>query len=299
MIQAVIDHGDRCGEGPIWDPTGRRLLWTDIPADVVYEHVPATRQTRALCRGISVCAIALARDNRLIFGGAGGIGAWSEESGHRPMISHDPDGLPLAINDRIAAPSGGLYLGTGYWGPTGMERHGKLYFIERDSDRLRVVDAGIELANGLGFSPDHRTLYFADSAARRVYAYDADPRDGHLSAKRVFAQFARDDGIPDGLTVDADGNVWCAMWYGGQVVRLDDDGKIDRRIALPAIQVSSLAFGGEALDHLYVTTAAEAWPSDLAPAGYRPDAPAQGGALYRIATGVRGKREYVANIGGH
>jgi D-xylonolactonase len=291
MIAVAADQGDRCGEGPIWDPAGRRLLWTDIPADVVYEHVPATRQTRAICRGVSVSAIALRRHGRLIFGGAGGVGVWSEQSGYRPIVT-EHEGSPLAINDMIAGPSGGLYFGTVYWGAAGMERHGKLYYM--DGGGVRVVDEGIELANGLGFSADGKTLYFADSAARRVYAYDVG-RAGDLSGKTVFAQFAREDGIPDGLTVDAQDRVWCAMWYGGQVVRLDARGRIERRIALPALQVSSLAFGGERLDELYVTTAAEAWPSDLASATYRPDAPGQGGALYRIAVGVRGRAEYVAD----
>jgi D-xylonolactonase len=293
VTEVVADQGDRCGEGPIWDPAGRRLLWTDIPGDVVYEHVPATGQTRAICRGVSVSSIALGRDGRLIFGGAGGVGVWSEQSGYRAIVS-EHEGLPLAINDMIAGLSGGLYFGTVYWGAAGMERHGKLYFM--DGGVVRVVDEGIELANGLGFSADGKILYFADSAARRVYAYDVDHAGG-LSGKRVFAQFDRGDGIPDGLTVDDHGRVWCAMWYAGQIVRLDAHGRIERRIALPASQVSSLAFAGVRLDELYVTTAAEAWPSDLAPAGYRADAP-QGGALYRVAGGVRGKPEYLADIGG-
>jgi sugar lactone lactonase YvrE len=298
MIEVVVDHRDRCGEGSIWDAAGRRLLWTDIPRDVVYEYVPEARRTRAICRGVNVSAIALGRDGRLIFGGAGGVGVWSEQSGYRPVISQDADGLPLAINDMIAGPTGGIYFGTVYWGAAGMERHGKLYFMKSGGGPVRVVDEGIELANGLGFSVDGKTLYFADSAARRVYAYDVDRTTGGLSGERVFAQFAREDGVPDGLTVDAQGRVWCAMWYGGQIVRLDGEGNVERRIAMPALQVSSVAFGGEALEEMYVTTAGEAWPSELAPDGYRADAPGQGGALYRVAAGVRGKREYVADIGG-
>ena len=81
------------------------------------------------------------------------------------------------------------------------------------------MDEGIELANGLALSPDDRTLYFADSAARGIYAYDVHPGTGGLSERRVLSRIPVDDGIPDGLTTDADGFIWCACWYGRQVLR--------------------------------------------------------------------------------
>ena len=177
-----------------------------------------------------------------------------------------------------------------------MEKRGKLYLIHPDGV-VGIVDEGIELANGLAFSSDGRTMYFVDSAARRVYAYDVDQGDGTLGSRRVFAQFSREEGLPDGMTVDAEGHVWCAMWYGGCVVRLDLEGRVQRRIRIPAIQVSSVAFGGEGLDELYVTTAGEAWPSELAPVGYRADAAGQGGGLYRLRlNGVRGRAEHVVEL---
>jgi D-xylonolactonase len=220
---------------------------------------------------------------------------WTEGAGWRSIVS-EYDGEKLMINDMIASPSGGIYFGTVYWGAGGMENHGKLYLVDPGGS-VRIVDEGIELANGLGFSADGRTLYFGDSAARRVYAYDVDRVDGTLGSRRVFAQFSREEGLPDGMTVDADGFVWCAMWYGGCVVRLDLEGRVERRIQIPAIQVSSVAFGGEGLDELYVTTAGEAWPSELAPVGYRADAGEQGGGLYRVrGVGVRGRAEYVAEL---
>jgi sugar lactone lactonase YvrE len=293
-VEIVADLANRCGESPLWDAANRRLLWTDIPANHVYEFTPATGATRVFSRDINVSSIALARDGRLIFGGATGLGVWSDKTGYQPLVS-EHQGDSLIINDMIATPAGGIYFGTIYWGERGMEKRGKLYLMDA-AGAVRVVDDGIELANGLGFGPDARTLYFADSAPRRIYAYDVDPQSGSLSRKRVFAQLTRDDGLPDGLTVDADAHVWCACWYGGQVIRFDPDGKIERRIAIPAIQVSSVAFGGDNLDELYVTTAAEPWPSELAPAAYRPDSPKQGGPLYRLRPGVRGRREYLAAV---
>jgi D-xylonolactonase len=295
MIEVVVDGGDRCGEGPIWEAARRRLLWTDIPGDVVYELAAGSGARRAVLRGVNVSAIALARDGGLLLGGAGGLSYWSETQGVRPIMA-EHEGQALAINDMIAGPGGGVYFGTVYWGAGGMERHGKLYLLDA-AGVVRVADDGIELANGLGFSAEGRTLYFADSAARRIYAYDVEAAGGRLSRKRVLVQFAREEGIPDGLTVDAEGFVWCALWYGGRIVRIDPDGAVERSVSIAALQVSSVAFGGAGLDELYVTSAGEAWPSQLAPSGYRADAEGQGGALYRVRAGVCGKAEYLAAVG--
>ena len=161
---------------------------------------------------------------------------------------------------------------------------------------MRVVDEGVEIANGLGLSPDDRTLYFADSARRVIYAYDADPATGDLSRRRVFVQVPRDEGLPDGLTVDREGFVWCAQWYGGQVVRYDPDGKVERRIAMPVRQVSSVIFGGDDLTDLYITTAADPWPSPLAPPGYDFSATNVGGSLYRLRTDIQGRPDHRAAL---
>jgi D-xylonolactonase len=293
--EIVSDDANRCGEGPIWDAARRRLLWTDIPADTVHELTPAGGGRRSFNPGVGVSAIALNHDGSLLFGGAAGLSLWNEhDGGTLRTIVAEYEGERLAINDMIADPRGRIYAGTVYWGDAGMEKHGKLYLIDQGGT-AHIVEAGIELANGLGFSPDDRTLYFADSAGRRIYACDVAPETGMLSRRRTFAQMTTEDGIPDGLTVDAEGFVWCAMWYGGQVVRYDPSGRVERRIPLPVRQTSSLAFGGEDGSDLYVTTAAEPWPSPLAPAGWGVDAP-QGGPLYRLRTSFRGRPEHLARF---
>ena len=244
-------------------------------------------------RGTNVSTIALGRDGGLVFGGGGGLWKWTEKSGCESIVA-EHEGEALAINDMIADARGRIYAGTVYWGANGREKHGKIYLV--DSSGVKVVEEGIELANGMGFSRDGRTFYFADSALRRIYSYRVDERDGKLSERKTFVQLQKDDGLPDGLTVDAQDHVWCAFWYGGEVMRFDPDGKVQRVIEVPAIQTSSIAFGGREMDELYITTAAEAWPSGLAPATYHAEAQNQGGGLYRIKPGVRGKGEYLAEF---
>jgi D-xylono/L-arabinono-1,4-lactonase len=293
-VEVAVDTADRCGEGPIWDAAGRRLIWTDIEGRKVYEFNPRTSTKSVFAHDVSVSGIGLNRTGDLVFGGGDGLFLW-RAGGHRRTIIREVAGEILAFNDLIVGPRGRIYAGTIYWGPNGMEKRGRLYLIEPDCS-ARVVDDGIELANGLGFSPDDRTLYFTDSAARKIYSYDVQPDNGELQNKRAFVSVPGDEGIPDGLTVDGDGFVWSAQWYGAQAVRYDPEGAVERRVAVPVTQVSSLAFGGDDLTDLYITTAGETWRSGLAPSGYAYDAINPGGALFRIQLDIRGKPEHEADF---
>jgi len=175
-----------------------------------------------------------------------------------------------------------------------MEQAGKLYMLDTDCS-IRVVDEGIQLSNGLAFSPDDRLLYYADSAARCIYAYEYDLTTGSLQNRRTIVDVPPEQGIPDGMTVDSEGFLWVAHWYGAQIVRYDPDGAVQRRIHMPVKQVSSVAFGGHDLTELYVTTAGEYWPSRLAPPGFNPKTP-MGGSVYRIALDIQGRAEHLADF---
>jgi len=279
MLEIVAQDNNLCGEAPIWDAAAKRLLWVDLGSNLVYEH--AAGKTRVIHRDLMVSGLALNSDGSLLFAGATGI--------HLAGKNIHAD----FFNDILPDPQGRLYAGTLHWGANGLEKPGQLLLF--DSGGVRVVDEGIEIANGLGFSPDDRTLYFADSARRVIYAYDV-AANGNLSRRRVFVQIPKEEGLPDGLTVDRDGFVWCAQWYGAQVVRYDPDGCVERRIPMPVRQVSSVIFGGPDLTDLYVTTAADPWPSSLAPSGYDPKAPNQGGSLYRLRTDVQGRLDHRAAL---
>lgn len=293
-VEVVADDGNLCGEAPLWDPGRQALVWLDYETGLVFQYEPSTGDKQVISRDLMVGGIALNQGGRLVFGGATGLHIWRRQADYRTIAS-EHQGEPQCFNDIIAGPRGEVYAGTFQWGPNGMEKPGRLFRCAPDGS-LTVEDEGFELANGLGLSPDDRMLYVTDSTARRIYAYDVHPATGKLSGRRVFVSVPAEEGVPDGLTVDREGFVWSAQWYGGRVVRYDPDGRVERRIALPVQQVSSLAFGGEELTDLFVTTAANSWQSPYAPPGYDFHAPNMGGALYRIRTDIEGRPEHVARL---
>ncbi len=282
----VSDGGDRCGESPCWDAAGGRLLWVDNAVGDVFAHAADTSTTTRLASGIPANAVAVNADGRLVIAGAEGMFLRDAAGGMERVIATHA-GEPLVFNDITVGPGGGVYGGTFHWNAAGMEQPGRLLLV-RGAGEATVLDEGILLANGLGFSPDSSRLYFTDTIARKIYRYAVDPDTGLVADRRVFVDVPASEGLPDGLAVDAEGCVWSAQWYAGAVLRYDPDGRCIDRIALPVQQVSSLAFGGADLGDVYVTTAAEYWPSEHQPPGFDP-AGRMGGGLYRMRVGVRGQ----------
>jgi len=292
-VEIIADDHNLCGEAPLWNPATRRLYWTDIPSSKVFEYDPQAGTRRILIDDRSVSGLTLHQSGGLICAGKTGLHLW-HGPGRWTTILTEHDGETLSFNDILADPAGRLYAGTYYSGPQGMIKTGKLYLIDT-AGSTRVVAANVRLSNGLGLTLDHRILYYTDSAARRIDAFDVDPATGHLANRRTFVQVPDDQGLPDGLTVDAHGFIWSAQWFGGQILRYDPDGRIERRIPIPARQVSSIAFGGPDLTDLYVTPAADYSPSPLEPPGFDRTA-FIGGPLYRVRLDIVGRAEYPARL---
>lgn len=285
----VADESTLCGESPLWD--GSTLVWNDMYTARVFSYHPGRGENRLVSDGFPVAGMALNHDGSLVLAGTG-LHLW--RSGETAPIVTTFDDEPLEFNDILADPAGRIYAGTYHYGESGVEAPGSLFLIDPDGSVERL-DGGFRLANGIGLSPDHTTLYLADSLVRRIYSYPRDPDTGRLGERSVFVEVPQDEGIPDGLTVDSEGGVWSAQWYGGRVVRYHPDGSFDRAVAVPVSQVASLAFAGSDLDEMYVTTAADPWPTGIEPPGFDP-AGLLGGALYRVDPGVRGLAEHRARF---
>jgi sugar lactone lactonase YvrE len=223
-----------------------------------------------------------------------GIWLWSPQT-TPTLLASEVDRKDCVMNDCIADPEGRVYSGSYHYNPDGFAPPSFLFRVDTDGS-VHVADEGIQFSNGLAFSPDCSTLYFSDSVARCIYAYKWHRQTGNLTNRRVFVRLSREEGFTDGLTVDAEGFIWCAHWFGARITRFDPDGRVERRVTLPATQTSSLAFGGPDLDTIFVTTAAKNNMLAEAPPGYDPDRVYVGGRLYQMRSDVQGRKEYRSRI---
>ncbi|WP_328976198.1 SMP-30/gluconolactonase/LRE family protein [Streptomyces canus] len=234
------------GEGPTWD--GERLLWIDILGARLHTYDPVSghRTVRVLDQHIG--AVKPRAGGGLVLNLRDGVALLDPDDSFR-WLHHEP--VPgRRANDAAVAPDGSLWAGTMRYdeAPGG----GTLSRITGDGTHRTVLD-DVAVSNGTGWSPDGRLMYYIDSPTRRVDVFDHE--SGRLSGRRTFVGIEDGAGFPDGLTVDADGCVWVALWDGGAVRRYTPDGSLDHVITLPTPRVTACAFGGPDLTDLYITTA--------------------------------------------
>ena len=292
-VRTLIDDGNHCGEAPLWDATQQILYWTDC-AGKFFSYDWKTRSRDVVLENFEVTGCALDQSGGLTLVNNSGVWSWNKVDKPALVVS-EFDGEKLQLNDCIADPEGRLLTGSCFYNPTEKYPLGKLFCVEGNG-AVHILDEGFHLSNGLGFSADGKTLYFTDSVARTIYAYTYDPMSGRVRDRRVFVKVDNDAGIPDGLTVDDEGFVWSAEWYGSCIARYDPEGKLERKINIPAKQTSSLAFGGPDLLDIFITSAAKSDPTPVMPSGYDPNSGYFGGALLHMDVGVRGRLEYRTRI---
>ncbi|MET7453515.1 SMP-30/gluconolactonase/LRE family protein [Streptomyces sp. NPDC005574] len=237
------------GEGPTWDADTGRLVWIDILASRVHTYDPASGRRTVRVTGQHVGAAKPRAGGGLVLNLRDGVGLLDADGEGFRWLHHEP--VPgRRANDAAVAPDGSLWTGTMRYdeAPGG----GTLSRVTGDGT-VEVVLDDVTVSNGTGWSPDGRLMYYVDSPTRRVDVFDF--VDGRPVGRRTLAEIEDGAGFPDGLTVDADGCVWVALWDGGAVRRYTPAGALDRVIALPVPRVTACAFGGAGLTDLYVTTA--------------------------------------------
>jgi sugar lactone lactonase YvrE len=278
--ELVVDARADLGEGPTWDADGHRLIWVDITMGLVHRFDPETGTDASLAVGQPTGAAVPSTSGRLALAVRDGFALLDPATGRvEPLAEVEPEDPRTMMNDGKCDPAGRFWAGT-----RDIEGHrplGSLYRLGTDRSPVRVL-TGVTISNGLGWSPDHRTMYYIDSATFGVDAFDFEPEAGSVSHRRRLVEFPKAWGLPDGMTVDEEGFLWVAFWGGSAVRRLDPDGDLTSTIAFPVSQVTSCAFGSDDLSDLYVTSA-RAGLSD-AELDSQPDA----GGLFRLSPGVRG-----------
>jgi len=291
----VADDQNLCGECPVWSPLHSTVEWTDQTGQKFYRLEWASRRHSLMKQGLAINGFRPNRRGGYVITNNEGFWLW-DGADDLNLVAGEVDNSKCQLNDCVADSRGRLLAGSYFYNPSAEYELGKLIRLDADG-KACVLDEGIHLANGLGFSPDGNILYFADSAARLIFAYDYDLESGRARNRRVFVEVPKTEGLPDGLCVDSEGYVWSAQWYGSSIVRYDPDGKVERRLEFPAKQVSSLTFGGPQLTDIFVTSAAQSEPMPIMPPGYDPRTGPFGGALYHVNVGIPGQPPCMADIG--
>lgn len=251
-VTRIGDTLDILGESAVWCALTHRLYWVDIRAPALRRFDPATGEIRTWQMPDLCAAVMLSSDHRLVLAMRTGLCVFDPVSAAmQPLFAPEPESLGNRLNESKCDRQGRLWIGT--MRDYGLAVTGALYRIDRALTCKRVLH-DITVPNATCWSPDDRTMYFADTPDGRIRAYDFDADTGSLGAMRVL----HDGGLrgrPDGATVDAAGCVWNARYDGGCVARITPDGRVDRIVELPASRVTSCALGGPSLRTLYVTTA--------------------------------------------
>jgi sugar lactone lactonase YvrE len=284
--EVAVAAGYELGEGPVWDASRGRLVWVDILAGHVHAIDPETGVRTWFDAGDPVGAVGLTRSGRLVLALVDGF-ALADHDGQR--LTRVPgfavDRTVIRFNDGKPDPWGNFCAGTMAWDEQGSPP-GSLYRLRPDGTVTELF-GDVGLSNGLDWSDDRRAFYYADSNSGAVDLFDTDPDTGALRGRRQFVPVPEADGIPDGLTLDAEGCVWLAVWGSGELRRYTPDGRLDTVVRLPARQVTSAAFGGRDLGTLYITSAREGYTeADLRE---QPHA----GDIFACTPGVRGRLPYL------
>ncbi len=278
----VANYGCTIGENPLWHPVEKRLYWTDIPNGRLFRFDPAGGMHEQCYAGRPVGGFTIQTDGALLLFMDKGTVAIRKEGSEVEVLLAAEEERHTRFNDVITDPRGRVFCGT----KSTEERAGRLYRLDCDGSLHLILD-NVGCPNGMAFSRDQREFYVTDSFAGEITMFDYNADDGTVCNRRCSATFHTADGLPDGATMDAQGELWSALWDGSAVVRLRADGIIAERVPVPVLRPSSITFGGDAYRDLYITTAGG---EDTSTYG------AMAGAMLRIPSAGQGVPEFLSSI---
>lgn len=241
------------GEGPVWSVKEQAIYWVDIDGKKIQRYSPTTKNYETFSMPIKVTLLAFRKTGGFICGTENGFYFWDADTQKMDFITHPESGKKESrFNDGKVDQMGRLWAGT----MTSQGATSSLYRMDGDLSVTTMV-SNITISNGIGWSPDKTIMYYVDSLRYVINAFDFDIWHGTISNQRPFVQLDTDFGVPDGLTVDREGYVWCAIYDGWKVMRYDPFGRASAEIKMPVSRPSSCAFGGKDLDELYITSISE------------------------------------------
>ncbi len=284
VVEHILPCRNKLGEGAFWSIDEQKLYWVDIKNNSFSRFDPSSDKQEVFQVDQSIGVLALRASGGLVMATRKGFALWNEQQRELKYIAQPYGNNPeLRFNDGAVDARGRFWAGS--MADDEQPEKGILYRLDPDGSIHEMVKK-VSVPNGIGWSPDNKTMYFTDSHAwlSTIFAYDYDIETGTIANCRVFSAHTDEKGTPDGLTVDSEGFVWSAFWDGAKIIRFDPSGQIERIIDLPVLRPTSCVFGGSGLTELYITSAAVAEPD-------RAQYPLSGD-LFRIKTGIRGQPKY-------
>jgi sugar lactone lactonase YvrE len=278
--QLAVEARDLVGEGPVWEAERASLLWTDIAGRRIHRLDPSTGGVWTRALGQMAGAVLPRATGGLVLCLQDGVYLTDSDEGEPWLLAHvEADDETTRLNDVKSDRAGRLWGGT--MALDARADAGAFYRIEPDGS-VETIAAPVTISNGVDWSLDGSLMYYIDTATGRMDIFDFDIATGSAMDRRPFIRFDESSGIPDGMTVDAEGGLWVAFYDGWAVRRFRPDGTLQRTIELPAARTTSCAFGGPQLDQLYVTSARGGL------SGSQLAAQPHAGSLFVIEPGVAG-----------
>lgn len=252
QFEPCIDFETPLGEGPVWDEERGVLWFVDILLPAIFSYDPRTGDVERHPMPDAVTSIGLTGDKRLIVSLRRDVCFFTPTNGHLELLATpEPDRLMNRLNDGKVGPDGAFWIGSMH-ADRPAQPTAALYRVTPDGNCERKID-GLRVSNGLAWSPDHRTMYHADSREPSITAWDFEPASGHISNPQTIAAPTLEEGLPDGAAVDRQGNYWIAGVTGGCIHVYDPEGRLTARHQTPMLAPTMPCFGGHDGRTLFVT----------------------------------------------
>ncbi|MEO6054834.1 MAG: SMP-30/gluconolactonase/LRE family protein [Chthoniobacterales bacterium] len=253
----VHEHDSILGESPVWEEREQVLYWVDIDRGQIHRYDPATRKNTTHTLPTKVTSIARRTNGGLIASLKKNFAFFDPKTGAVENLDDvETDQIENRFNDGKVDRQGRFWAGTMNEVHVGNPEAG-LYRFEGKGNVTKMISE-VTISNGTGWSPDSRTMYYTDTLRHTVFAYDFDAASGAIANRRPFLEIEpKSNGLPDGLTVDAEGFVWSALVNYGRMLRIDPAGKLERVVTFPPTRGTCCTFGGKDYGDLYITTARE------------------------------------------
>lgn len=283
-MDVIADYACLIGENPLWNEGEKALYWNDITTGRLFRYDWIRRTSRIIRdEGSVIGGFTFEEDGALLlFMERGRVARFREGEALETIIEENLEIASVRFNDVMATKEGGVFCGT----MPKEERTASLYNLDPEK-KFTPLMRNVTLSNGLAYTPDEASLYYADTRDSVVYRFFINPETRLPENPQPFFDFHNEPGRPDGLCVDKEGFVWVAEFGGGCIIRISPEGIVERRVEVPVKKVTSLAFGGEDLTDIFITTGGGAERRD---GGVE-------GALFHANLGIAGHCEYRSRIG--